>query len=158
VRRNTRASYVMGRRGVGSGWQSAERVVLCTRTAYMHAVGTFAAKTDASLHVLRVCLLAGVCAYPWSWRYQPDHDRINSRRAYEVFSVWPTKFDVSHCRFRVFAVQMHAQFTPPTRRNYTWGEVTSQSLWSRYDRHVVGITWLMCGVKRRRLMELFTKN
>jgi len=24
---------------------------------------------------------------------------------------------------------------------YTRGEVTSQNLWSRYDRHVVGITW-----------------
>ena len=24
----------------------------------------------------------------------------------------------------------------------TQGEVTSQNLWSRYDRHVVGITWL----------------
>ena len=23
---------------------------------------------------------------------------------------------------------------------YTWGEVTSRSLWSRYDRHFVGIT------------------
>jgi len=25
-------------------------------------------------------------------------------------------------------------------RKYTQGEVTSQSLWSRYDRHFVGIT------------------
>ena len=24
---------------------------------------------------------------------------------------------------------------------YTWGEVTSQNLWPRYDRHFVGITW-----------------
>jgi len=25
-------------------------------------------------------------------------------------------------------------------RNYTYGEMTSQCLWSRYDRHFVGIT------------------
>ena len=24
---------------------------------------------------------------------------------------------------------------------YTWGEVTSQNLWPRYDRHFVGTTW-----------------
>ena len=24
---------------------------------------------------------------------------------------------------------------------YTQGEVTSQNLWSRYDRHCVGLTW-----------------
>jgi len=26
-------------------------------------------------------------------------------------------------------------------RCYTWGEVTSRNLWSRYVRHFVGITW-----------------
>ena len=41
-------------------------------------------------------------------------------------------------------------------RNYTQGKVTSQNLWSRYDRYVVGIIGMMCGVKRRRFMELFT--
>ena len=24
---------------------------------------------------------------------------------------------------------------------YTWREVTPQTMWSRYDRHFVGITW-----------------
>ena len=28
-----------------------------------------------------------------------------------------------------------------TAWQYTWGEVTSQNLWSRYDLHFVGITW-----------------
>ena len=28
-----------------------------------------------------------------------------------------------------------------TLARYTQGEVTSQNLWSRYDRHFVGITW-----------------
>jgi len=27
---------------------------------------------------------------------------------------------------------------------YTQGEMTSRHLWSRYDRHFVGITWYMC--------------
>ena len=29
-------------------------------------------------------------------------------------------------------------------RNYTQGKVTSQNLWSWYDRHAVGITWRWC--------------
>ena len=53
---------------------------------------------------------------------------------------------------------MRRTLTQNERTSYTQGEVTSQNLWSRYDLHVVGITWLMCGVKRRRLMELFTKK
>jgi len=39
---------------------------------------------------------------------------------------------------------------------YTLGEVTSQSLWPRKDRHFVGITGiLMCVVKGRRFIVLF---
>jgi len=38
----------------------------------------------------------------------------------------------------------------------TESEVTSQNLWSKYDRHFVGITWhIMCGVKGRRFIVLF---
>ena len=29
----------------------------------------------------------------------------------------------------------------PRLRPYTCGEVTSETLWPRYDRHFVGITW-----------------
>ena len=35
---------------------------------------------------------------------------------------------------------------------YTSGEVTSQNLWPRYDRHFVGITY---GVKERKFIVLF---
>ena len=38
---------------------------------------------------------------------------------------------------------------------FTKGEVTSQYLWPRYNRHFVGITCIMCGVKGRRLIVLF---
>jgi len=33
-----------------------------------------------------------------------------------------------------------ASLPPPLKSAYTWGEVTSQGLWSRYDRHFVGVT------------------
>jgi len=38
---------------------------------------------------------------------------------------------------------------------YTRGEARSPNLWSRYDRHFVGITWQMRGIKGRRFIVLF---
>ena len=45
---------------------------------------------------------------------------------------------------------------------YTQGDVTSHNLWSRHDRHFVGITCIthnvICGVKGRRFTVLFEQN
>jgi len=46
-------------------------------------------------------------------------------------------------------VRLNEMFTAPqtvqtsvlTKMMYTEGKVTSQSLWSRYDRHFMGMTW-----------------
>jgi len=41
---------------------------------------------------------------------------------------------------------------------YTQGEVTSQVLWSRYDRHFVGMNAVTSGDKRRRFIVSFESD
>jgi len=55
-------------------------------------------------------------------------------------------------------VQVHAHSLPPPGFTVVRGEVTSQSLWSRYDRHFVGIHDIMRWVKWRRFTALFKLN
>ena len=85
---------------------------------------------------------------------QPDvvlaiHPRVSFvhyRPLYAVALLWrlllPSTMNTDH-----YLVKLRAELAVlgyPTHTEdylYTQGEVTSQDLWSRYDRHFVGITW-----------------
>ena len=49
-----------------------------------------------------------------------------------------------------------SRYEPASRHSYTWGEVTSQDLWSRYDGHFVGMKCRNGGDKGRRSIMLHT--
>jgi len=46
------------------------------------------------------------------------------------------EFRTSYLQLNIITIHV-----PYTVFDYTQGEVTSQNLWPRYDRHFVGITW-----------------
>ena len=57
-----------------------------------------------------------------------------------------------------YLLKMRISCSEVDRHESTYGEVTSQSLWSRYERHFVGITRHNASVKWRRFIVLFEWN
>ena len=72
-----------------------------------------------------------------------------------VVCVWRAKIKGN---LLTYLLKMRISCSEVDRHESTQGEVTSQSLWSRYDRHFVGITRYNASVKWRRFIVLFKWN